>query len=153
MNKLEKKGIFTVTQLSFIYKPRRRNKKVKNPPILYKSELQALAIRTKKTYIQKLPTIDRKPIEIFLDIEGLPDDGFFYLFGILIFANNIQHTYSYWADAQQDEKTIWQRVVTLLETYPESPIYHYGTFEPSTFEKLAKRYQTDIETDIPHKKI
>jgi predicted RecB family nuclease len=145
INKLEKKGIFTVKQLSFIYKPRRRNKKVKNPPILYKPELQALAIRTAKTYIQRLPAIDRKPIEIFLDIEGLPDDGFFYLFGILISENTIQNTHSFWADTQQDEKTIWQGVVTLLETYPESPIYHYGTFEPSAFEKLAKRYQTDIE--------
>ena len=46
INKLEKKGIFTVKQLSFIYKPRRRNKKVRNPPISYKPELQALAIRS-----------------------------------------------------------------------------------------------------------
>ena len=145
ISKLEKKGIFTVKQLSFIYKPRRQNKKVKNPPILYKPELQALAIRTTKTYIQRLPALDRKPIEIFLDIEGLPDDGFFYLFGILISENTIQNTHSFWADTQQDEKTIWQGVVTLLQTYPESPIYHYGTFEPSAFEKLAKRYQTDIE--------
>jgi predicted RecB family nuclease len=145
INKLEKKGIFTVKQLSFIYKPRRRNKKVKNPPILYKPELQALAIRTAKTYIQRLPALDRKPIEIFLDIEGLLDDGFFYLFGILISENTIQNTHSFWADTQQKEHTIWQGVVTLLETYPDSPIYHYGTFEPSAFEKLAKRYQTDIE--------
>jgi len=100
INKLEKKGIFTVKQLSFIYKPRRRNKKVKNPPILYKPELQALAIRTAKTYIQRLPAFDRKPIEIFLDIEGLPDDGFFYLFGILISDNDTQKTHSFWADTQ-----------------------------------------------------
>lgn len=146
INKLEKKGIFTVKQLSFIYKPRRRNKKVKNPPILYKPELQALAIRTAKTYIQRLPTLDRKTIEIFLDIEGLPDDGFFYLFGILVSENNIQSTHSFWADTPQNEKTIWQDVVTLLETYPEGSIYHYGTFEPSAFEKLAKRYQTNIES-------
>jgi predicted RecB family nuclease len=145
INKLEKKGIFTVKQLSFIYKPRRRNKKIKNPPILYKPELQALAIRTTKTYIQRLPALDRKPIEIFLDIEGLPDDGFFYLFGVLVSNNDIQNTHSFWADTLQDEKTIWQNIVTLLKTYPESPIYHYGTFEPSSFEKLAKRYQTDIE--------
>jgi predicted RecB family nuclease len=144
INKLEKKGIFTVKQLSFIYKPRRRNKKVKNPPISYKPELQALAIRTTKTYIQRLPTLDRKSIEIFLDIEGLPDDGFFYLFGIQISNNDLQTTISFWANTQPDEKTIWQGVITLLETYPESPIYHYGTFEPSAFEKLAKRYQTEI---------
>lgn len=145
INKLEKKGIFTVKQLSFIYKPRGRNKKVKNPPISYKSELQALVIRTAKTYIQRLPALYRKSIEIFLDIEGLPDDGFFYLFGILVLENNIPKTHFFWADNQLDEKAIWQRIVTLLETYHESPIYHYGTFEPSAFKKLAKMYQTDIE--------
>jgi predicted RecB family nuclease len=146
INKLEKKGIFTIKQLSFIYKPRRRNKKVRNPPILYKPELQALAIRTTKTYIQRLPTLDRKPIELFLDIEGLPDEGFFYLFGILISDNGNQIYHSFWSDNQQDERNAWQNTIECINTYPESPIYHYGTFEPSTFEKLAKRYQTDIES-------
>lgn len=146
INKLEKKGIFTVKQLSFIYKPRRRNKKVKDPPISYKPELQALAIRTAKTYIQRLPTLDRKPNEIFLDIEGLPDDGFFYLFGILISGDNIHSIHSFWADTQQDEEVIWQSIIALLETYPDSPIYHYGIFEPSAFGKLSKRYQTNIGT-------
>lgn len=145
INHLEKKGIFTIKQLSFIYKPRRRNKKVRNPPILYKPELQALAIRTMKTYIQRLPTFDRKPVELFLDIEGLPDEGFFYLFGVLISEKGNQIYHSFWSDNQQTEKNAWQNTVELLNTYPESPIYHYGTFEPSAFEKLAKRYQTDIE--------
>ncbi len=146
INKLEKKGIFTIKQLSFIYKPRRRNKKVRNPPILYKPELQALAIRTMKTYIQRLPALDRKPVELFLDIEGLPDEGFFYLFGILISDNGNQINHSFWADNLQDEKNAWQRTIELINAYPESPIYHYGTFEPSAFEKLATRYQTDISS-------
>jgi predicted RecB family nuclease len=145
INKLEKKGIFTVKQLSFIYKPRRRNKKVKNPPILYKPELQALAIRTSKTYIQRLPVLDRKPVELFLDIEGLPDEGFFYLFGILISDGNNQIYHSFWSNTQKDEKKNWQDTIQLINAHPESPIYHYGTFEPSAFEKLAKRHQTDIE--------
>lgn len=144
LDKLEKKGIFTVKQLSFIHKPRRRNKKVKNPPVLYKPELQALAIRTNKTYIQRLPTFDRKHTELFLDIEGLPSDGFFYLFGIVISDNETQKAYSFWADTKHDEKATWQEVLTLLEMYPDSPIYHYGTFEPTAFEKLSKRYKTDI---------
>ena len=146
INKLEKKGIFTIKQLSFIYKPRRRNKKVKNPPVLYKPELQALAIRTMKTYIQRLPALDRKPVELFLDIEGLPDEGFFYLFGILISDNGNQINHSFWADNLQDEKNAWQHTIEIINAYSESPIYHYGTFEPSAFEKLAKRHQTDMES-------
>lgn len=145
IGKLEKKGIFTVKQLSFTYKPRRKGKRTKNPPLIFKSELQALAIRTEKTYIQKLPDLERKTTEIFLDIEGLPDDGFYYLFGCLITENDHQIYQQFWADTPQDEETIWKEIIQLIEAYPESPIYHYGTFEPSTFEKLAKRYQINIE--------
>ncbi|WP_298349151.1 IS66 family transposase [Runella sp.] len=146
ISKLEKKGIFTVKQLSFIYKPRRRNKRVKNPPISYKPELQALAIRTEKTYIQRLPSIDRKPVELFLDMEGLPDDSFYYLFGVLVVENEKSKHYSFWVDSPKDESENWQKVVHLIDSYPESPIYHYGTFEPSAFEKLAKKHQTNIES-------
>ena len=145
ISKLDKKGIFTIKQLSFIYKPRRRNKKVKNPPISFKPELQALAIRTQKTYIQRLPELNRKPTELFLDIEGLPDEGFFYLFGILLIDADTQNYYSFWADNQQDESVIWNQTIQLITSYPESPIYHYGSFEPTAFEKLAKKYNTNIE--------
>ncbi len=66
---------------------------------------------------------------------------FFYVRNI----SNIQRTHSFWADSQQYESTIWHGVISLLETYPDSPLYHYGSFEPTAFEKLAKRYQTDID--------
>lgn len=145
INKLENKGIFTVKQLSFTYKPRRKGKRTKNPPISYKPELQALAIRTEKTYIQKLPDLERKTTEIFLDIEGIPDDGFYYLFGCLITENEHQVYEQFWADTPQDAERVWKETVKLLKAYPETQIYHYGTFEPSTFEKLSKRYQTNIE--------
>ncbi len=145
ISKLEKKGIFTVKQLSFIYKPRRKGKRTKNPPSLYKPELQALAIRTEKIYIQKLPSFERKQVEIFLDIEGLPDDSFYYLFGFLIVEDNIQTYKQFWADTPKDEEEIWREAIRLIESFPESPIFHYGSFEPSTFEKLSKRYQTNIE--------
>ena len=64
----------------------------------------------------------------------------------MISDNGNQIYHSFWSDNQQDERNAWQNTIECINTYPESPIYHYGTFEPSTFEKLAKRYQTDIES-------
>lgn len=145
INKLEKKGIFTITQLSYIYKPRRKSKRVKNATILFKPELQALAIRTQKTYIQILPILNRKNVELFLDIEGLPNENFFYLFGVLISDSDSQNYYSFWAENKSNEITIWEKTIQFIESYPESPIYHYGNFEPAAFDKLAKRYSIDIE--------
>src|SRR5712691_7742849 len=49
MRQYEKKGIFTVKQLSYLFKPRKRKKgSRKPPPVTHKVELQALAIREKK---------------------------------------------------------------------------------------------------------
>ena len=143
--RLEKKGISTVKQLSFIYKPRRKSKRLKNSKISYQPELQALAIRTGKTYIQTLPAIERKPFEIFLDIEGIPDNNFFYLFGILISEDEKTVYKSFWSETLKEEEVTWQKVIRFLETYPESPIYHYGSFEPLAFDKLSKKYKTNIE--------
>jgi predicted RecB family nuclease len=66
VQKYEKHGVFTVRQLSYLYKPRRRKKRVKNQPHTHKPELQALAIRTGKVHVQVLPELIRKPVELFL---------------------------------------------------------------------------------------
>src|SRR3989442_1987302 len=93
-----KKGIFTVRQLSYTYKPRRSRKKAKKKTILHKLELQALAIRTNKIYIQELPTLSRQPVELFLDIEGVPDEHCYYLFGLLVCQSNNCSYYPFWID-------------------------------------------------------
>ncbi|MFV8328462.1 IS66 family transposase [Flavobacterium sp. ZS1P14] len=146
INNFEKKGIFTIKQLSYIYKPRRKNRRIKNVPNNYKPELQALAIRTEKTYIQKLPFLNRNKIEIFLDIESIPEENFFYLFGVLISENDEQRYYSFWSNTFEDEKTSWLDLVKLILRYPDSAIYHYGSFEPTAFEVLSKRYNVSIDS-------
>jgi predicted nucleic-acid-binding Zn-ribbon protein len=142
----EKKGIFTIKQLSYIYKPRRKNRRVKNALNNYKPELQSLAIRTEKTYIQKLPFIERKQIELFIDIESIPEEDFFYLFGVVISEKEKQRYYSFWSNTIKDEETSWQDFRILIENFPNSPIYHYGNFEPTAFNVLSKRYKTNIDS-------
>src|SRR5262245_60912261 len=57
MRQYEKKGIFTVKQLSYLFKPRKQKKRSrKPPPVTHKLELQALAIREKNIYLEELPT-------------------------------------------------------------------------------------------------
>ncbi len=146
INKYEKKGIFTVKQLSYTFRPRKRRKRAKNPPpVLHKPELQALAIRTEKIYLQSLPELTRQPVELFLDIEGVPDRQFTYLIGLLICENDTTIYNAYWADAPDDEAQMWQQFLDKVSQYPDAPIYHYGSFDARTLTKLAKRYDTDAE--------
>jgi len=145
----EKKGIFTVKQLSYLYKPRRRNKRAKKVPLrLHKLELQALAIRTNKIYLHELPQLVRKPVELFLDIEGIPDQQYEYLIGLLVCdETNSCKQYSFWADTRGDEAQIWQQFTEMVNQYTDAPIYHYGDYEVRAIAKLAKRYESDVDVE------
>jgi len=52
MRQYERKGIFTVKQLSYLFKPRKPKKRSRKPPsVTHKVELHALAIREQKIYL------------------------------------------------------------------------------------------------------
>jgi predicted RecB family nuclease len=86
MRQYAKKGIFTLTQLSYLFRPRKRKTRSRNVPrVTHKIELQALAIRENKIYLQHLPELSRQPVELFLDMEGIPDRQLYYLIGLLVY--------------------------------------------------------------------
>jgi hypothetical protein len=57
MQRYHRKGIFTVHQLSYVFKPRRGRKRAKKPPVRFNVELQALAAYSAR----RLPLI---PVEL-----------------------------------------------------------------------------------------
>ena len=145
IRKYHKKGIFTVTQLSYIFKPRRSRKRRINAPVSFKVELQALALRTGKIYIQKVPVLPRRNVELFLDFEGIPDQNYHYLIGLLINEQGKRSYYSFWANTSKDEQRIWAEALEKINSYPDAPIYHYGGYEPRAIDGLTNKYQTDCE--------
>src|SRR6267142_2412343 len=126
MRQYEKKGIFTVKQLSFLFKPRKPKKRSRKlPTVTHKVELQALAIREKKIYLQELPTLSRQPVELFVDMEGVPDKGLYYLIGLLVCQPDTMEHHAFWADTDQDERHMWQQFLDMVTQYPDAPIYNY----------------------------
>ena len=138
------KGIFTVKQLSFLFKPRRRRRRRAAQPPHFDLEIQALAIRTGKIYIQTAPEIQRTDIELFLDIEGVPDQRFSYLIGLLTRDHEAITHHSFWADTMEEEESIWRMFVEKAKEYPDAPIYHYGSYEVRVIEFLANRFGPDV---------
>jgi hypothetical protein len=57
--KYHRRGIFTITQLSYLYKVKKRRKSPKKTCSRHHPELQALAIRMGKIYLQSLPAAAR----------------------------------------------------------------------------------------------
>lgn len=142
IQRYEKKGIFTVKQLSYLFKPRKRKTRTS---VILRPELHALAIRTQKTYVSQLPQVDTKSVELFLDIEGIPDEKRYYLIGLLVRDHEAESFFSFWADTLKDERQLWEQFLEGIRHYPHGPIYHYGHYDQKAIEMLARRYDTNID--------
>ena len=93
IKKQHSKGIFTVTQLSYTFRPRRRPAKHKSTSPQYRHALKALAIRDSKIYVVDCPNLQatRAPI-IYLDVEGIPSRQFYYLVGLRVCDGNLHYS-------------------------------------------------------------
>jgi predicted RecB family nuclease len=102
--------------------------------------LQALALRTGKTYLHEPPALVRQQLEILLDFEGIPDRDTQYLLGLLVRQGDDVSYHAFWADTDADEARIWQELLTALAACPDAPLYHYGDYEARAIRSLLKRY-------------
>jgi hypothetical protein len=96
-----------------------------------------------KIYIQEIPVLPRQDVEIFLDIEGIPDQNFHYLIGLLISEHGKRTYHSFWANTPEDERQIWVNALEKINDYPDAPIYHYGSYEPHAITGLTQKYLTN----------
>ena len=143
IGKYHKKGIFTVQQLSYLFRSRRIRKRKSNAPVRFNFELQALAIRTQKIYIQAARTVSKRDPSLFLDIEAIPDQDFYYLFGLLVVDGKNKTYCAHWAHDKTEEVAAWNGLLNTISRFPDAPIYHYGNYEARAVDHLQKRYTAD----------
>lgn len=139
-NKLHGKGIFTVTQLSYTFRPRRRSKRLREKREKYHNSLKALAIRENKIHIVGSPELKIEGTPVYLDVEGLPDRDFYYLIGLRIGNGESAVQHSLWADTAGDECNIWRDFLSILETVENPVLIHYGSYETVFLKRMSERY-------------
>lgn len=81
IGKLNKRGIFTITQLGHSFSPQRRRMKT---IVKHLYALKALAIKDQKIYVNQPPNVPDTKIQLFLDVEGLPDKQEYYLIDLKV---------------------------------------------------------------------
>ena len=138
--KLRSKGIFTVTQLSYTFRPRRRPKRLRDKREKYHHALKALAIREKKIHIVGSPELKIEGTPVYLDVEGLPDRDFYYLIGVRIGNGESAVQHSLWADSVADEGKIWREFLAILETVEKPVLIHYGSYETTFLKRMCERF-------------
>ena len=138
--KFHSKGIFTITQLSYTFRARRRPKRLAGKREKYHHSLKALAIREKKIHIVGSPELKLEGTPVYLDVEGLPDRDFYYLIGLRIGNGESAVQHSLWADSIEDEVKIWRDFLTILETIENPILIHYGSYETTFIRHMHERY-------------
>jgi predicted RecB family nuclease len=138
--RLHDKGIFTVTQLSYTFRPRRRSKESRGKQEKHHHSLRALAIRENKIHAIGIRDPKLEGTAVFLDVEGLPDLDFYYLIGIRVQAaeGSVQH--SFWADDANEEKVIWTDFLCALSKITNPHLIHYGNYETTFLKRMCERY-------------
>ena len=146
--KLRSKGIFTVTQLSYTFRPRRRPRRQRDKREKYHHALKALAIREQKIHIVGSPELKLAGTPVYLDVEGLPDRDFYYLIGVRIGHGDSAVQHSLWADTVADEGKIWREFLALLETIEQPVLIHYGSYETDFLKTLSERHGNQFQAQL-----
>jgi predicted RecB family nuclease len=110
--KFIEKGITTITQLSYGYRPRRRRRSKLTPsrvsrPTKYDHKLKAIAIKKGQVHVIGTPEFGGDGTPVFIDVEGMPDRDLYYLIGLRYQDQGRAVERSFWADRPEDEFTIW----------------------------------------------
>jgi predicted RecB family nuclease len=143
-----RKGIFTVRQLSYAFRPRRRPKWARAAPRPHSFALQALALRENKVYINGTPELRRTPVRVYLDIEGVPEENFYYLIGVLIDDGATQEFHSFWADSNEEQGCLAAQLVQRLFALSDYTVYHFGNYESKALKSLKSNAPEELRQPL-----
>lgn len=138
--KQHNKGIFSVTQLSYTFRARRKPKRFASKPEQYSHALRALALRERKIHIAGKPELNIHHNPVYLDVEGVPDRDFYYLIGLRIKEGNAYVQHSFWANDVSEEKKIWATCLRTLAKIENPQLIHYGSYETAFLKRMKERY-------------
>jgi hypothetical protein len=145
-SKNNRKGIFTVEQLSYTFRPRKRPKNQQRDWSPYYHSLQALAIREKKTYVLNKPAIPVSATSVYLDMEGNDTGSCIYLIGLITVQEADTRTYSFWANNGEAESELFTQLFRTLAQLNSPYVFHYGSYESRALKRMLP-LATEIGVD------
>jgi predicted RecB family nuclease len=138
IKKYARRGIFTVTQLSFTFRPPRKMKKPEERMVVHSHALQALSIREKKVHVLGSPLLPASANRIYLDLEGDPERGFCYLAGMVVRKGEAEERHSFWIDSPADEPILLGQLLSVAARNPDAWLYSYGGYEAAFLRRASK---------------
>jgi len=138
-----RKGIFTVRQLSYTFRFRKRGKRVKARGRPHSFPLQALAIRENSVFVVSKPMVPQAPTQIYVDMEGSASGSFVYLISVLVTDNDSTSYHTFWADRREDEAHLFQEFFHCLSRFSDGHLFYYGSYEARVFRRMLGSGSTE----------
>jgi predicted RecB family nuclease len=145
MKKQHSRGIFSVTQLSYTFRARRKPKRFASKPDKYSHALRALALRERKIYVAGKPALKLQGNPVYLDVEGVPDRDFYYLIGLRVKSGDEYVQHAFWANTLSEEPEIWAAFLQTLAQVDHPQLIHYGSYETTFLKRMQARYRAAVE--------
>ena len=142
------RGVTTVAQFAGTFRPGRRGKRKAGKDRKHDHALQAVALRDRKVYVLDSPTIPSSRVSLYLDIEGIPDQGFDYLIGLVAVVGDRTTAHFFWADDRDQEKAIWDACKHVINTFEDYTLFHYGQYELRFLDRMQKLAGADGAAEI-----
>src|SRR5262249_35072783 len=142
-------GVTTITQLSYRYRPRRRkctkSTMSPTPPPKHDHRLKALAIKKSQIHVVGAPTLSLDGTPVFIDVEGMPDNDFYYLISLRYQRQGKAVERSLWANGPEDECGIWRECLRELKEINAPRLVHYGAYENRFLRLMRERWKPTDE--------
>jgi predicted RecB family nuclease len=140
---LHHRGILTVTQYAHTFRPGRMKGGAAGKGLKYDHSLQALAVRDSTVYVAQRPTPPDAKARLCLDVEGLPDEDFYYLIGLTVEEGGTRRRLAFWADGEADEAAIWAAFLAAVGPIEDFVLFHYGSYESHFLDRMEARHGGD----------
>ncbi|OPY80338.1 MAG: Transposase IS66 family protein [Syntrophorhabdus sp. PtaU1.Bin153] len=137
---LNSRGIFTVTSLSYAFRPRRKSRRSPDKGEKYHHSLKALAIREQKIHVAGSGELRIEGTPVYLDVEGIPARDLHYLIGVRVDYDGGSVHHSLWADNRREEEKIWRDFIDIISAIDQPVILHYGSFETDFLKRMSDLY-------------
>jgi predicted RecB family nuclease len=142
------KGVTTITQLSYGYRPRRRRRPKSTPrrtvlQARHDHRLKALALKKGKIHVVGAPVVPSDGHPLFIDVEGAPDRGFYYLVSLRHHSAGEPVHWSFWADRAEGEGQMWRQCLGVLRQFEDPQLFHYGAYESRFLRQMRERWPLD----------
>jgi predicted RecB family nuclease len=142
------KGIFTVNQLSYTFRYRKPAKRAKHPTKPHQHALQALALRMQKVHLHGDFALPTAPVSVYFDIEGLPEQEFYYLIGALVVQDGKETHHAFWADSPAQQQSIVLQFSRLVAGLAPCKLFHFGRYDSDAIKAMQSGLGEDAGRQV-----